>query len=98
MLKSKTFAVNVSAFLIFTLTCRDSPWLSLILKSNCKIFALCYYVCCYVLQLKVDVSCPVCSYNEWDPLEEVIVGRPDNAYVPDFTVEVKVNATETVQS
>ena len=25
----------------------------------------------------VDVrkECPVCSYNEWDPLEEVIVGR-----------------------
>lgn len=33
---------------------------------------------------------PVCSYNEWDPLEEVIVGRPENANVPPFTVEVKV--------
>lgn len=25
---------------------------------------------------------PVCSYNEWDPLEEVIVGSVDGAYVP----------------
>lgn len=35
-------------------------------------------------------ECPVCSYNEWDPLEEVIVGRPENACVPPFTMEVKV--------
>lgn len=33
---------------------------------------------------------PVCAYNEWDPLEEVIVGRAENARVPPFTVEVKV--------
>jgi len=32
---------------------------------------------------------PVNSHNEWDPLEEVIVGRPENACVPPFTVEVK---------
>lgn len=36
-------------------------------------------------------QCPVCSYNEWDPLEEVIVGRAENAHVPPFTVEVKVS-------
>ncbi|KAK9394006.1 glycine amidinotransferase mitochondrial [Crotalus adamanteus] len=36
-------------------------------------------------------NCPVCSYNEWDPLEEVIVGRAENARVPPFTVEVKVS-------
>lgn len=35
-------------------------------------------------------ECPVSSYNEWDPLEEVIVGRAENARVPPFTVEVKV--------
>lgn len=35
-------------------------------------------------------ECPVCSYNEWDPLEEVIVGRAENAHVPPFTPEVKV--------
>lgn len=35
-------------------------------------------------------ECPVCSYNEWDPLEEVIVGRAENACVPPFSVEVKV--------
>lgn len=38
----------------------------------------------------VQQECPVCSYNEWDPLEEVIVGRAENAHVPPFTVEVKV--------
>lgn len=36
-------------------------------------------------------ECPVCSHNEWDPLEEVIVGRAENAQVPPFTVEVKVS-------
>lgn len=36
-------------------------------------------------------NCPVSSYNEWDPLEEVIVGRAENACVPPFTVEVKVS-------
>ncbi|XP_020369298.2 glycine amidinotransferase, mitochondrial [Rhincodon typus] len=40
-------------------------------------------------------DCPVCSYNEWDSLEEVIVGRPENACVPPFTVEVKANTYET---
>lgn len=38
----------------------------------------------------VQQECPVCSYNEWDPLEEVIVGRGENAHVPPLTVEVKV--------
>ena len=36
-----------------------------------------------------DVTSPVCSHNEWDPLEEVIVGRPEGAVVPHFTHEVK---------
>jgi len=35
-------------------------------------------------------------HNEWDPLEEVIVGRPENAYVPEFTIEVKANCSPTV--
>lgn len=34
------------------------------------------------------------SHNEWDPLEEVIVGRAENACVPPFTVEVKANTYE----
>uniref|UniRef100_UPI00358EE5D5 glycine amidinotransferase, mitochondrial n=1 Tax=Myxine glutinosa TaxID=7769 RepID=UPI00358EE5D5 len=38
--------------------------------------------------------CPVNSYTEWDPLEEVIVGRAENACVPPFTVEVKANTSE----
>uniref|UniRef100_A0AAQ4R1T2 Glycine amidinotransferase n=1 Tax=Gasterosteus aculeatus aculeatus TaxID=481459 RepID=A0AAQ4R1T2_GASAC len=42
----------------------------------------------------VQQECPVCSYNEWDPLEEVIVGRAENACVPPFTVEVKANTYE----
>lgn len=41
----------------------------------------------------IQQECPVCSYNEWDPLEEVIVGRADNAHVPPFTVEVKVSVS-----
>ena len=32
------------------------------------------------------LSSPVMSWNEWDPLEEVIVGRPDNAVVPPLTM------------
>ena len=31
------------------------------------------------------------AHNEWDPLEEVIVGRAENAVVPQFTTEVKAN-------
>jgi len=34
---------------------------------------------------------PVWSWNEWDPLEEVIVGRVEGATVPAFTSEVKAN-------
>ena len=33
---------------------------------------------------------PVWSCNEWDTLEEVIVGRVEGATIPKFTVEVKV--------
>lgn len=36
----------------------------------------------------------VCSHNEWDPLEEVIVGRVEGAHVPPFTTEVKANTYE----
>ena len=41
-------------------------------------------------------ECPVCSHNEWDTLEEVIVGRAENAHVPPFTVEVKVSLNDSV--
>ena len=34
------------------------------------------------------------SHNEWDPLEEIIVGRAENAVVPQFTAEVKANTHE----
>src|SRR5215211_4328136 len=30
----------------------------------------------------VSTPCPVNSYNEWDPLEEVIVGRLEGATIP----------------
>ncbi|XP_039269638.2 glycine amidinotransferase, mitochondrial-like isoform X2 [Styela clava] len=39
-------------------------------------------------------SCPVSSHNEWDPLEEVIVGRPEGACVPTFSIEVKANTNQ----
>lgn len=35
---------------------------------------------------------PVCSYNEWDPLEEVIVGRVEGATVPHLSTEIKVSS------
>ncbi|HYZ41340.1 MAG TPA: hypothetical protein VE687_12055, partial [Stellaceae bacterium] len=35
--------------------------------------------------------CPVNSWNEWDPLEEVIVGRLDGAVVPPYHVSVTYN-------
>jgi glycine amidinotransferase len=34
-------------------------------------------------------SCAVNSYNEWDPLEEVIVGRLDDATIPGYHVTIK---------
>jgi len=37
---------------------------------------------------------PVWSCNEWDPLEEVIVGNVTGASVPPFTPEVKANTSE----
>ena len=33
-------------------------------------------------------ACPVNSFNEWDPLEEVIVGRLDGSVLPDGHVSV----------
>ena len=36
-------------------------------------------------------ECPVCSYTEWDPLEEVIVGRPEGARVPNLRPEIMVS-------
>jgi glycine amidinotransferase len=38
-----------------------------------------------------NAACPVNSWNEWDPLEEVIVGRLDGAVVPPFHVSVTYN-------
>ena len=34
----------------------------------------------------------VCAYNEWDPLEEVIVGHAIGAYVPKFTIECQAGS------
>ncbi|XP_071951021.1 glycine amidinotransferase, mitochondrial-like [Antedon mediterranea] len=38
---------------------------------------------------------PVCSYNEWDCLEEAIVGRVENATVPELTPEIQAVIPET---
>ena len=47
------------------------------------------------LQLDVSpIDCPVSSYNEWDTLKEVIVGRIEGACVPKFSIEVKANSYE----
>ena len=37
-----------------------------------------------------DVNCPVNSYNEWDPLEEIIVGRAEGQRVPFLNPDIKV--------
>ena len=34
---------------------------------------------------------PVCSYNEWDPLEEVVVGRLEGAMIPSRHLTVSFN-------
>ena len=34
---------------------------------------------------------PVCSYNEWDPLEEVVVGRLEGAGIPSRHLTVTFN-------
>jgi len=44
-----------------------------------------------VSALTSSAVCPVNSWNEWDPLEEVIVGRLDGAVVPPFHVSVTYN-------
>ncbi len=36
-------------------------------------------------------DCPVNSHNEWDPLEEVIVGRLEGAVIPPYHVTVTLN-------
>jgi len=38
-----------------------------------------------------EVSCPVNSYNEWDPLEEIIVGRAEGQRVPFLHPDLQVN-------
>lgn len=43
---------------------------------------------------EVPVASPVCSYNEWDPLEEVIVGVLDGAAVPPWHVALKATMPE----
>lgn len=39
-------------------------------------------------EVSTDSECPVSSYNEWDPLEEVIVGTVDGAHFPPWHVAV----------
>nr|XP_039273360.1 glycine amidinotransferase, mitochondrial-like isoform X2 [Styela clava] len=47
------------------------------------------------LNLKEDSEeCPVSSYNEWDPLEEIIVGRAEGLTVPNLTVDIKSIVSE----
>lgn len=41
-------------------------------------------------------DCPVNSWNEWDPLEEVIVGRLDGATVPSYHPAVTFNLPSRV--
>ncbi|RAU20447.1 amidinotransferase [Paramagnetospirillum kuznetsovii] len=43
------------------------------------------------LNQPVGPTCPVSSFNEWDPLEEVIVGSLDGATIPPYHVTVTLN-------
>ena len=38
------------------------------------------------MTVQKKTTCPVNSHNEWDPLEEVIIGRLDGAMFPDWNV------------
>jgi len=40
-----------------------------------------------------DTKCPVNTYNEWDPLEEIIVGRAEGQHVPFLHPDLKVTVT-----
>jgi glycine amidinotransferase len=44
-----------------------------------------------------EAACPVSTYNEWDPLEEVIVGRLEGATIPPGHVTVTYNVPKAVQ-
>lgn len=39
---------------------------------------------------------PVCSYNEWDPLEEIIIGTIDGVTAPVVTHEMKTFVREDI--
>jgi glycine amidinotransferase len=41
---------------------------------------------------------PVCSYTEWDPLEEVIVGRLDGATIPSNHITVTYNLPRSIMA
>ncbi|MEW6279642.1 MAG: amidinotransferase [Candidatus Eremiobacterota bacterium] len=41
-------------------------------------------------------ACPVMAYNEWDPLEEVIVGRLDDAVIPSSHIGVGISVPRSV--
>jgi len=47
-------------------------------------------------QVQEEKQPRVCSHNEWDPLEEIIVGRAENAYLPQFGLEIKANSRDEI--
>jgi glycine amidinotransferase len=42
-------------------------------------------------------DCPVNSHNEWDPLEEVIVGRLEGAVIPSSHIGVSISVPKRVR-
>ena len=46
---------------------------------------------------RVVTRSPVCSYNEWDPLEEVVVGRLEGATIPSNHLAVTFNMPQRVK-
>ena len=45
---------------------------------------------------RAATPCPVNSHNEWDPLEEIIVGRLEGATIPSNHVSVTFNVPRTL--
>ena len=46
---------------------------------------------------EVQKDYPVCSDTEWDPLEEVILGRPDGSCYSDLNMDMKVSESSKLK-
>ena len=66
-----------------------SPVIIFFIKKNIRFYVrktlfLCLLNKEYFKKARKQMQNQVNSYNEWDPLEEIIVGRLENAMFPEF--------------